>query len=400
MSTALPDNSHDMALWLFDNLSDLTRVAGGALWEGKLSSELDFDDVESHLTGLSGALAGTCRADNRIIGFYPGNAHVYEDMEHMLQTAGNRRRIPERFTLRDQRYSYPPVEGATAYPIAVDRYLETVRLWSVLHDLADVRNGGLLFVASHDAQLEIRTDFGASDLRDLPDFSRFTAEFGNHESHADQKHSIVRSSLIEQFKPRRGVAMSEVLAAFHDIATNARQSLAMYMAEFSVAKVKSEVERLNLEDTLSLNKTLADIQNQLLALPAAILLAGATIVGGQVLRNYAVMIGVAIFSIFILTMVANQRHSIGAIASQIDRRKAKVASMPGDSGTNVLPLFTALEQRVNKQRLTLTFISGVVWVVLVLTVLAVLDINGHVEVLKGIAHIWSLLTGPAAPTNR
>lgn len=398
MSTALPDNPHDMALWLFDNLGDLACVAGSALWEGKLPSELDFDAVESHLEGLPGALNGTCRADNRIIGFYPGDAHVYEDMEHMLQTAGNRRRIPERFTLRDEGYSHPLIEGAPATPLAVARYLETVRLWSVLHDLADVRNGGLLFVASHDAQLEIRADFAASDLRDLPDFPRFTTEFGNHESHADQKHSIVRSSLIEQFKPRRGVAMSDVLAAFHDIATNARQSLAMYMAEFSVAKVKSEVERLNLEDTLSLNKTLADIQNQLLALPAAILLAGATIVDGQVLRNYAVMIGVAIFSIFILTMVSNQRHSINAIAAQISRRKVKVAGMPGDSGTKVLLLFDALEQRVKKQRRTLGFISGVVWLVVALTVLAVLDVNGQVKVIEGIARAWNLLANHTATT--
>src|SRR3546814_1746328 len=62
-----------------------------------------------------------------------------------------------------------------------------------------------------------------------------------------------------------------------DLASDAKRSLSMYMAEFSVKKVTAEVERQNLEDTLSLNKTLSDIQNQLLALPAAILLAGATI---------------------------------------------------------------------------------------------------------------------------
>lgn len=375
MTIQLPADPHDFALWLFDNLEGLSPVGGTALWEGRLPAYIDFSLVESHLENLPDGLAGACRADTRVLEFYPSSVHVYQDIKQLLSHAANRVRVPSRFTLRDISFSYPAIDDSAETPELVVQYIEAVRLFSVLNDLADVRNGGLLFVCSHDAQLTIVPDFGPEDLCSLASFPRFVAEFANEESHVDQKRSIIRTVLIEQFRPRRSVSMADVLAKFEGIATDARHSLVMYMAEFSVAKVKSEVERQNLDDTLSLNKTLADIQNQLLALPAAILLAGATIKAGEDLRNYSVLFGVLLFTIFILILVSNQRHSIDAIDAQIVRRKSKVKSMPSDSGVAILPLFAVLEGRVSKQRRTLCFIRFVVLAVVVFTALAVIDVN-------------------------
>jgi len=218
-------------------------------------------------------------------------------------------------------------------------------------------------------------------------------EFSNEESHVDQKRSIIRTTLIEQFRPRRSVTMADVLAKFEAIATDARHSLAMYMAEFSVAKVRGEVERQNLDDTISLNKTLADIQNQLLALPAAILLAGATIKGGETLRNYAVLFGVIVFTIFIWILASNQRHSIDAINSQIARRKSKVETMPAGSSASILPLFTTLEDRVTKQKYTLCFIKCVISVVVVSTALAVINVNNDGALISMLKRTWAYFAG-------
>ncbi|WHL19019.1 hypothetical protein [Stenotrophomonas acidaminiphila] len=399
MSTHLPTDPHDFALWLFDNLEDVSCVGSTTLWEGKLRAGIDFMLVESHLENLTGALAGTCREDNRVIGFYPSSVHVYQDIRQLLSHAGNRTRVPARFTLRDIDFSYPPADDSTVLPELVTQYVDAVRLFSVLNNLADVRNGGLLFVSSHDAQLTVLPEFGPQDLRPLTSFSRFAAEFANEESHSDQKRSVIRTVLIEQFRPQRSVTLADVLAKFEDIAMDARHSLAMYMAEFSVAKVKAEVERQNLDDTLSLNKTLADIQNQLLALPAAILLAGATIKTGEEFRNYAVLIGVVVFTIFVLTLVSNQRHSIDAIDAQIMRRKTKVENMPTDSSASVLPLFTPLKDRVTKQKRTLAFIKYVIWTVVILTGLAVIDVNHNGVVIDMLDRAWKCLAGWTSQTN-
>lgn len=391
MSTQLPTDPHDFALWLLNNLEALSPVGNSTLWEGTVPADVDFAAIETHLESLPGSLAGACRADTRRIGFYPSLANVYTDIRQLLENARNRTRAPARFTLRDINFTYPPAVGAPQPPQFVAQYMDAVRLWAVLEKLADVHNGGLLFVSSHDAQLTILPEFSPEDLSDLISFSRFTAEFANEESHADQKRSIIRSVLIEQFRPHRNVMLRDVLAKFEDIASDARRSLAMYMSEFSVAKVKSEVERQNLDDTLSLNKTLSDIQNQLLALPAAILLAGATIKSGEDLRNYAVLVGIAIFTIFVLTLVSNQRHTIDAIDSQIASRKSKVKSMPTDSNVGILPLFTALEGRVTKQRRTLSFIKYVVLIAFVFTALTVINVNHNGIVSEELKGVWACL---------
>lgn len=375
MSTQLPTDPHHCALWLLETLESPKRIPGAPMWRGRLPDSFDFASIELHLEGMGSSLAGTTRSDTRQIEFFPAAAHVYESLAHLLEHAPNRRAVPARFHIQDVGFSYPPPNGSTELPEPVVHYLSAVRLWAVLSELADVRSGGILFVVRHDAQLEISPEFGASDLVALEGFSQFISEFATGPGHEDQRRSIIRSVLVEQFRPKRLVRFADVLARFEDIARDARQSLSMYMAEFSVAKVKAEVERQNLDDTINLNKTLAEIQNQLLALPAAILLAGATIKPDELIRNYAVCAGVAVFAVFVLTMIANQRNSVDAIAEQIGRRKRKVQSMPGDSAQGILGLFDTLEVRVRRQKKVLSFIAVTVCVVIAATVVAVVEVS-------------------------
>ena len=389
MSTQFPTEPHEFALWLIRNLEDLQNVGGSTLWEGKLPTRFDFKLVESNVESLPNAFGGPCRFETRKIGFHPTSVNVYQNLEQLLLQARNRTRVPSRFTLLDEKFSYPGLAPNNMIPERVTRYLDVVNLFSVLKKLADAHNGGLLFVASHEAQLTILPDFCAQDLRPLYSLQKFVAEFANEESHFDQKRSVVRTVLLEQFRPRKLASMAELLEKFDDIATDARHSLAMYMAEFSVAKVKAEVERQNLDDTLSLNKILSDIQNQLLALPAAILLAGATIKPEENFRNYAVLGGMIVFAIFVMTLISNQRHSLDAISKQIARRKKKVNDMPSGSSATVLPLFEALELRVSKQQRTLRFISSVVFSIVLLTGFAVIDVNSGGAVVQVVKGAWA-----------
>ena len=349
-------------------------MGDSSLWEGRLPDCWRFDVIEEHLESLP-RLGGVCRSDTRTIGFHPSHANVYESVEDLLAVAVNRSRIPDNFTVRESAFTHPVGTAKEQAPIEIAHYMEAVRLHSVLEKHADVRNGGLLFVSSHEAQLTILPEFGKDDLRPLPSFLRFASEFSSEESHADQKRSIIRTTLIEQFRPHRTVTMAEVLEKFEAIATDARHSLAMYMAEFSVAKVKEEVERQNLDDTINLNKNLSDIQNQLLALPAAVLLAGATIKAGEEFRNYAVFFGVIMFSLFVWILASNQRHSVEAIEAQIERRKNRIKKMPSDSNASILPLFDSLEKRVLRQKRILRFIKFVVCFVFIATGWAVMDVN-------------------------
>lgn len=397
----LPTDEHNLALWLFANLEQVSRSGSTSLWEGTLPTRLNFDTTVKHIEDVSPKLAGVSSSPTRTIGFHPANVHVYEDVQELITIAANRRRAPDRFTVRTLQFSYPAPEAEgqkNSTPDVVSMYLEAVRLWSVFKQLADVPNGSILFVASYDAQIDIRSEFSEADLKHMPSLGTFAAEFASTTAHADQKRSIVRSVLIDHFRPRHAATLGELIHAFEAISTDAKRSLSMYMAEFSVKKVTAEVERQNLEDTLSLNKTLSDIQNQLLALPAAILLAGATIKSGETLRNYAVLAGVAVFCIFIWTLVGNQRHSVDAIASHVQIRKKKVSSMPADSGQDILALFPPLEKRVSRQKNALAGISLVVLGVIVLTAVAVADANSSGAVIRWLSSAITALCQPS-PTS-
>src|SRR3546814_15458969 len=216
MSTkvTLPTDAHDLALWLFHNLEQVSRSGSTSLWEGRLPTRLDFDATVKHIEDVSPKLAGVSSSTTRTIGFHPANVHVYENVQELITIAANRRRAPDRFTVCALQFSHPApqAEGQEdSTPDIVLMYLEAVRLWSVFKQLADVPNGSILFVASYDAQLEIRSEFSVEDLKHMPSLGPFSAEFDNTTTHAPQKLSIVSSLLIGQFRPRHAATLGELI---------------------------------------------------------------------------------------------------------------------------------------------------------------------------------------------
>src|SRR5690606_22892972 len=87
-------------------------------------------------------------------------------------------------------------------------------------------------------------------------------------------------------------------------------------------KVKAEVEREKLEFTTRLNKIFSDIQNQLLAIPAAMILVGGQMkqVNAFSLSNILIWLGSLVFSILMLLLIRNQRNTLAAIKNEIDHQ--------------------------------------------------------------------------------
>src|SRR3546814_8682327 len=81
----------------------------------------------------------------------------------------------------------------------------------------------MFFVASYDAQIEIRSEFSVEDLKHMPSLGTFAAEFANTTTHADQKRSIVRSALIDQFRPRHAATLGELIHSFEAIASRSEE---------------------------------------------------------------------------------------------------------------------------------------------------------------------------------
>lgn len=356
----LPTNSHDWALWLQENLEGVSP-AGGTLWHGTLPRRFDFHEITNGVDAFE-RLRGVHDEHTRQIEFHPSRVGVYGSMDELIRS--NRRRVPTQYTIRDLRYTST---STASRPDLVVRYVDTVRLWDLLTRMADhVDQDGLAlhFIKSHDSRIAISADYGQQDLIAIPSLNQFASEFVETEHHKDQKRSILRTALVERFKGQKKVLFAEVLPVFESILENVRSSYAMYVAEFSFEKVKAEVEKDNLESTLKLNKTFSEIQNQLLAIPVALVLVAGQITqsAGWTLKNVVIWLGSLVFAVLMFMLIHNQRNAISAVGEEIELRSLKIKKQPREISAKFEVGFEALRKRRRRQDVLLTVIGWLVGV--------------------------------------
>lgn len=362
----LPENQHDWANWLFEQLESIRHL--DASWEGFLPERWDYEEITNLLPD---PLKGVSNARARLIEFYPEAGDVFKSLNEMV-SGPRRRTVPEIFTVRELQYTHGKT---TPIPQEISNYMDTVHFWQLLKKAADHEAiNKLYFIKAFDAKIEVLDDYAAGDLVPLTGLSGFATDYIESTHHQDQKRNIVRSALLEIFKGKRCIKLSEILPCFNSFMDSVRSSYAMYTADFSYEKIRTEVDKQNLEDTLRLNKTVSDIQNQLLALPAALLLAGAGIEQDKFLKNLAVWLGICIFAWMMRTLVSNQGHSIDAIQKEINLRKQKLKDQPEVISKRFSGTFDALIERVDEQVVVLRRIKRavvVIWFVVTAMIVSV-----------------------------
>lgn len=360
----LPNHPHDWALWLLDRLESVQQVESH--WEGILPGEFDFEEVAN---ALPEQLKGLLDPHSRRIEFHPEFGGVFQTVDELVN--GPRRRIPPSvFTVRGLNYTHGKTQPV---PQVITDYLAAARLWQLLSTSADYQlDQAVVFIKTFELKVEVRADYRAQDLCPLDGLASFAAVYFESDHHKEQKRNIIRSSLLEVFKGELVVRLSDLLPRFDDFVDRVKASYSLYTADFSFEKLRSEVDKQNVDDTLRLNKTLSDIQNQLLALPAALMLAGAGVKDTMWSTNLSIWIGVTVFIWVMHQLVKNQQSSIASIDQEILLRVEKVKEQPADVSCRVLPRFKSLQDRVVSQNAVLRNIRCAVLLVwLVATVIVV-----------------------------
>lgn len=339
---------------------------GNGAWEGTLPSEIDFEEVIGALEAAPVALSGLCSEVTRTIEFYPQAAGVYQSLDSFFSNQANIRSTPPRFTIREIPYSSSSDQGP---PPIIKNYLDAVKLCKLLSKVADHTsdNGSSLhFIKSHDCKLEVKLVYGQRDLRNLPSVEKFSNEFVQSTHHQDQKRNIIRTTLLDVFKGSKSITVADFFEKFESFLEEASSSYAMYTTDFSYEKIRTEVEKQNLDDTVRINKTVSEIQNQLLALPAALVLAGAGIQNESNLKNIAIWVGVTIFGWLMWKLIENQQHTIQSIRKEIELRKDKLSDQPDAVASRFKEAFDNLFERVDEQKSILRgirFVVIIIWVV-------------------------------------
>ena len=362
-----PTTPHDWALWLFEKLEQLEDT--GDRWEGLLPKNLNFDEVVGKLPE---SLRGVCDADRRTIEFHPAVVGVFNSMTELVG-GWRRRNVPKIFTIRDLDYTHG---CSNSRPVVVERYLGAVKLWQRLACSADHIAGqghSLFFIKTFESKVELRCEYTVSDLRTLDRLDEFAANYFDSDHHRDQKRTIIRNALLEIFKGKIVIHFSDILLSFQDFVERVRNAYTLYTTDFSFERLRLEVDKQNLEDILRLNKTFSDIQNQLLAIPAAMLLVGANVKTNNLAANVATIVGVSIFAWVMRKLICNQIASVDAIKEEINLREGKIKEQQADISTKLLPRFSHLRDRMKHQDSVLSGLQIAVAVVWISTVVIVLD---------------------------
>ena len=259
--SAHPSSAHDWAIWLSSSLVGVEAMGQG-LYQGQVPDDLDFNEIVDKIGVCCPALLGMRRVPTRTIEFNPAVGHVYDSIEKLIAVPSNRQKIPTQFTINDQQYTYP----SEPIPLSVVSYIAAVDLWEMLHSLTDHVSEApptLHFIKSHDSRVDISLLYSVSDEVDITEIKEFGRDFVKTELHKEQKRNMVRSTIIDKFKGKPQISLADVLLNFRMLYDEIKSSYAIYAADFSYEKIRSEIEKQNLEDTLRLNKTLAEIPSGL-----------------------------------------------------------------------------------------------------------------------------------------
>ncbi len=252
--------------------------------------------------------------------------NFFLDMADFLQAADRRKKLPSTaYCIASLSYISTCLENP---PEIIEYYRSAVALYQLLSATSALqypRGNGEHLVMLGVSKLEITDEYSEEDLRVLAELDEFRRDFIESEGHAVQKKEIVLTSLLKTFEGRSSATFGEVLKKFAELLDRVKAAYALYSAEFSYEKISQGVKKDALDAVVKINKVFSDIQNQMLAIPAAQILVGSSIKANTgILGNLLVLLGalIAVFVVYMLT--ANQLHTLGAIKRELDSQKETI----------------------------------------------------------------------------
>lgn len=356
-----PKNKLDLAVHAHRLLSQRSFASGRV--RGELPPE-NFANIVADLEVAD--LLTDQDPDNCIVEFlapYAMNAFFATSMDDLLTHSQRRQVAPGRFYLADEDYIYE--RGCVEPPEVILRYLDAIKFISLLIPLADyyVEKGKPKLVFLNGDKVEVYLEYCATDLGALSGLSNFISEYIHTETHVEQKATIIKAVLLEMSSEISDeLTIGLIFSRFEEFSRRVSSSYQLYVSEFSFQKIKAEVEKSKFEAVAKINKVFSDIQNQLLAIPVALVIVCGQmeIVNSFSIKNFFILVGAFVFSLFMFFLVMNQKNTLKTIFFEINsewdliRGKHKAIKLKFDEP------YRLLRKRYIYQFVLLESIGGVV----------------------------------------
>lgn len=252
------------------------------------------------------------------------NSFFANSWQELLDHHSFRFSAPKEFFVAQENYFNE--ENITT--VSSTRYYSILSLISVLKETADYVDStldGLKLIFLANSKFELPINYQYISFRDTPGSLELANEFKSASTkHLEQRKAIVKTVLSEMLSSVVASArFKDLLERFAEFTKKIKDNYELYVAEFSFEKVLDEVEAHKLDYTIKINKVFSDIQSQLLAIPAALILVGSQLTNEGALswKNSLIIVGVFVYSVLMDLLIRNQRNSLFAIGNEIRKQK-------------------------------------------------------------------------------
>lgn len=302
--------------------------------------------------------------------------------------------------VKESRYYLLPRQWASIDslpPEIVVRYRAILSLVKLLEESSaylDKDEQQLVFIDEGKFLLPVRYDAELLISVDLACVQSIMDRFGN-DTHREQKLTVVAKAIQRICGPIKSTNRFEYLISqMQELLKQLDEGYRLYVADFSYEKILDQMETAKLEELAKIHKNFSDIQNQILGIPVA------TVVVATQLKestgfdfafwvNSAIMTGVWIFALLTNLVLRNQRHSLDALAAEIDRKERKVNIQYAKIKNIVGTIFPQLRRRLRDQRVAFWTVDLVVVVGVVLAHMMYFAITGSAyDLLHRYFHIF------------
>lgn len=282
-------------------------------------------------------------------------------MSDLLTAPSRKRKAPTTFYVADIDFLY---NGETKeFPTPVKSYLEYTSLVSLLENISDHQGDISKLIFFHKEKIDLQINYSAEHLSPISRLDEFREKFVEDDIHSEQKKTIIKSVLLElhnEFGKKLSIGL--IAEKFEEFYRRVSSSYQLYVSEFSFQKIKAEVEKSKFEFITRINKVFSDIQNQLLVVPASLILAGSQYEtsNSTTLKNLIIFSGAVAFAIFMMLLILNQRNTLLSILNEINNELQLIKQKHSSVKLQFDDQYNLLETRFLYQYVLLEIVSLIV----------------------------------------
>jgi hypothetical protein len=233
-------------------------------------------------------------------------------------------------------------------PEIIAKYYSVLSFISVIQKLADFVDTSdpsaptLFFLLKE--KYEVRVEYSAEDV-EKGSSSQALAHFIESSPHEANKRDIVKGIVVDVIKGSP-TAFTALIRTMDEIVRRANDNYSVFVSEFSFDKIKDEIAKRKIDFILRINKVFSDIQDKILGVPLALIIATTQIdAKNSYSKNTAIIVGLSLFTIIMGMLVKNQLSNLNAIKEEYTYQEGLLEKEFSSLHSKISDAFQAIDRR-------------------------------------------------------